>query len=44
MLAGSFSDRYDCEKLVLYEVHEDIEAAIIREKRIKELNAPGRSG
>jgi putative endonuclease len=32
----SFTDRYDCEKLVWYEVHEDVQAAIIREKRIKE--------
>lgn len=31
----SFSARYDCTQLVWYEVHEDIEAAIQREKRIK---------
>jgi putative endonuclease len=32
----SFTNRYDREKLVWYEVHEDVEAAIIREKRIKD--------
>jgi putative endonuclease len=33
---GSFTDRYDCDRLVWYEVHDDPESAIIREKRIKD--------
>lgn len=33
---GSFTDRYNCDKLVWYEVHEDAESAILREKRIKD--------
>jgi putative endonuclease len=33
---GSFTDRYDCDRLVWYEVHEDVTAAIEREKRIKD--------
>lgn len=37
---GSFTDRYDCDKLVWYEVHEDPESAIIREKRIKDWHRP----
>ena len=31
----SFTDRYDCDLLVYYEVHETIDAAIEREKQIK---------
>ncbi|WP_348984701.1 GIY-YIG nuclease family protein [Devosia sp. J2-20] len=37
---GSFTDRYDCDKLVWYEVHDDPEAAITREKRIKDWHRP----
>ena len=33
---GSFTDRYNCDKLVWFEVHDDIRVAITREKRIKE--------
>ncbi|WDR07578.1 GIY-YIG nuclease family protein [Devosia rhodophyticola] len=36
MFEKSFTARYDCTLLVWYEVHEDAEAAIVREKRIKE--------
>ncbi|KQX42811.1 hypothetical protein ASD04_02280 [Devosia sp. Root436] len=36
----SSTDRYDCDKLVWYEVHEDVEAAILREKRIKDWKRP----
>lgn len=37
---GSFTDRYGCDKLVWFEVHEDVQAAITREKRIKEWKRP----
>jgi putative endonuclease len=30
-----FSKRYDVDKLVYYEIHEDAEAAIVREKQLK---------
>ena len=33
-----FSDRYNIERLVWYEVHEDPEAAIQREKNLKRWN------
>ncbi|WP_374589416.1 GIY-YIG nuclease family protein [Novosphingobium sp.] len=33
---GGFSDRYGCKLLVWFEQHDEIEAAITREKRIKE--------
>ncbi len=33
---GSFTDRYDCDRLVWYEVHETPISAITREKRIKD--------
>ena len=33
---GGFSDRYGCKVLVWFEQHDEIEAAITREKRIKE--------
>jgi putative endonuclease len=36
----SFTDRYDCDMLVWYEVHEDVVAAIQREKRIKDWHRP----
>jgi putative endonuclease len=32
----SFTAQYDVARLVWYEVHEDPEAAIVREKRIKD--------
>lgn len=31
----SFTDRYDCDLLVYYEIYETIDAAIEREKQIK---------
>lgn len=37
-LAQGFSDKYNTDKLVWYEVHDDIYAAINREKRIKRWN------
>ena len=33
---GSFTARYNADRLVWYEVHEDPEQAILREKRIKD--------
>ncbi len=36
LFKGSFTERYDCDKLVWYEVHEDPIVAITREKRIKD--------
>jgi putative endonuclease len=30
-----FSRRYDCKLLVYYEMHEDMQSAIVREKQIK---------
>ena len=32
---GGFSTRYDCKTLVWFEMHETMEAAIMREKQIK---------
>ena len=37
-LVDGFSDRYDVKRLVWYEMHETMESAIQREKRIKEWN------
>ena len=34
-LIKSFTSRYNITKLVFYEVYEDIEQAILREKKIK---------
>jgi len=34
-LAQGFTDRYDVTRLVWYELHETMESAILREKRIK---------
>jgi putative endonuclease len=34
-LGDGFTSRYGCKLLVWYEVHESMEAAIIREKQIK---------
>jgi putative endonuclease len=34
-LAEGFTKRYDVAKLVYFEVHSDVEAAIIREKQMK---------
>jgi putative endonuclease len=34
-LLESFTKRYDLKRLVWFEVHEDIEEAILREKRLK---------
>ncbi|MFI3320810.1 MAG: GIY-YIG nuclease family protein [Rikenellaceae bacterium] len=33
--AGSFSDKYNCERLVYFEEFEDIRDAISREKQLK---------
>lgn len=33
-----FSEKYDLDKLVYYEVHENAESAIKREKRLKKWN------
>ena len=33
---GSFTERYNCDKLFWYELHEDIDVAIQREKRVKD--------
>ena len=35
-LVDGYTKRYGCKLLVWYEQHGDIEAAIVREKRIKE--------
>ncbi len=37
-LAEGFTKRYDVAKLVYYEVHSDVEAAITREKQMKKWN------
>ena len=37
-LADGFSKKYGVKRLVWYEVHEDAEAAITREKQIKKWN------
>ena len=34
-LVLGFTKKYNCIKLVYYEIHEDIESAIAREKQIK---------
>ena len=34
-LVKSFSSRYNCDKLVYYEMGEEIEGCILREKQIK---------
>ena len=35
---SKFAARWDCTRLVLIEVHDTIEDAIVREKRLKEWN------
>ena len=37
-LVEGFTARYDVAKLVYYEVHSDVEAAITREKQMKKWN------
>jgi putative endonuclease len=37
-LIEGFTKQYDVNRLVYYEVHSDIEAAIIREKQMKKWN------
>jgi putative endonuclease len=37
-LVEGFTKRYGLDKLVYYEVHDSIEAAIVREKQMKEWN------
>jgi len=34
-LIDGFSKKYSCKLLVFYEIHEDMELAILREKQIK---------
>jgi putative endonuclease len=34
-LVGEFTKKYNVTKLVYYEIDEDVESAILREKRIK---------
>tara|TARA_R110001606_G_scaffold130000_16_gene264994 strand:- start:205 stop:498 length:294 start_codon:yes stop_codon:yes gene_type:complete len=34
-VAGGFTKRYGCKTLVWFEMHENMEAAILREKQIK---------
>jgi len=35
-----FSAEHGCDRLVWFEVHEEMESAIIREKRVKNWNRP----
>jgi putative endonuclease len=35
-MTGGFTARYGCDRLVYFEVHENAEAAITREKQLKE--------
>ena len=37
-LVEGFTNKYNVHELVYYEVHSDIEAAILREKKIKKWN------
>jgi len=37
-LVEGFTKRYGLDKLVYYEIHDSIEAAIVREKQMKEWN------
>ena len=37
-LVGGFTKKYDVHRLVFYEVHSDVNEAILREKRIKKWN------
>ena len=37
-MIGGFTERYNVTKLVYYEVFEDIENAILREKQIKDVS------
>lgn len=37
-LADGFTKKYDVHQLVFYEVHSDVNEAILREKRIKKWN------
>ena len=39
-VVAGFSRRYNLHTLVFYEVHETMESAILREKRIKKWNRP----
>jgi len=42
-LVEGFSDRHDVTRLVWFELHDTMESAILREKRIKKWNVRGRS-
>ncbi|QWF14814.1 GIY-YIG nuclease family protein [Lysobacter capsici] len=37
-LAKGFTEHYDVDRLVWYEQHENMESAIVREKRLKKWN------
>ena len=37
-LTDGFTDRYEVDRLVWYEMHETMESAILREKRLKKWN------
>lgn len=37
-LAKGFTSKYNLDKLIYYEIHEEIEEAILREKRLKKWN------
>ena len=39
-----FSDHHDATRLVWFEMHQTMESAITREKRLRSGGAPGRSG
>jgi putative endonuclease len=38
VIEDSFTDKYFVKKLVFFEVHNDVEEAILKEKRIKKWN------
>ncbi len=37
-ILGGFTREHNCKRLVWFEIHEEMESAIIREKRIKKWN------
>ncbi|WP_326525627.1 GIY-YIG nuclease family protein [Sphingomonas sp.] len=39
-VADSFTDAHECTLLVWYEVHDDLQEARLRERRIKKWNRP----
>jgi putative endonuclease len=42
-LASGFTAKYHVKRLVWFETYDDISDAIVRERRIKSGNAPGKS-